>query len=106
MYRMRAHYGLGREAVQHALLQPLRPDRSSVTGRVALEGKITHITDVLADPEYHATDHQQAFGYRTILGVALLRDGTMVGVLSLTRDEVRPFTDKQMALATTFADQP
>jgi len=102
---MRAHYGLGREAVQHALLQPLKAGRSSVTGRVALEGKITHITDVLADPEYHATDHQQAFGYRTILGVPLLRDGTMVGVLSLTRDEVRPFTDKQMALATTFADQ-
>jgi len=87
------------------LLQPLKAGRSSVTGRVALEGKITHITDVLADPEYHATDHQQAFGYRTILGVPLLRDGTMVGVLSLTRDEVRPFTDKQMALATTFADQ-
>jgi two-component system, NtrC family, sensor kinase len=105
LYRMRAHYGLGREAVQHALLQPLKAGRSSVTGRVALEGKITHITDVLADPEYHATDHQQAFGYRTILGVPLLRDGTMVGVLSLTRDEVRPFTDRQMELGTTFADQ-
>jgi GAF domain-containing protein/DNA-binding response OmpR family regulator/HAMP domain-containing protein len=105
LYRMRAHYGLGREAVQHALLQPLRLDRSSVTGRVALDGKIAHIPDVLADPEYRATDHQQAFGYRTIIGVPLLRDGTMIGVLSLTRDEVRPFTNKQMELATTFADQ-
>ena len=104
-YRMRAHYGLGREAVQHGLLQPLRLDRSSVTGRVALDGKIIQIPDVLADPEYHTTDHQQAFGYRTILGVPLLRDGTMVGVLSLTRDEVSPFTDKQIELVTTFADQ-
>ena len=105
LYRMRAHYGLGREAVQHGLLQPLRLDRSSVTGRVALDGKIIQIPDVLADPEYHTTDHQQAFGYRTILGVPLLRDGTMVGVLSLTRDEVSPFTDKQIELVTTFADQ-
>ena len=69
VYRMRAHYGLAREAVQYALLQPLRPDRSSVTGRVVLDGKAIHIPDVLADPEYHATDYQRAFGYRTILGV-------------------------------------
>jgi transcriptional regulator with GAF, ATPase, and Fis domain len=62
VYRIRAHYGLAREAVQYALLQPLRPGRSSVTGRVALEGKAIHIPDVLADPEYHATDYQQAFG--------------------------------------------
>ena len=105
VYRMRAHYGLGREAVQHGLLQPLRLDRSSVTGRVALDGKIIQIPDVLADPGYHATDHQQAFGYRTILGVPLLRDGTMMGVLSLTRNEVNPFTEKQIELVTTFADQ-
>ena len=105
LYRMRAHYGLGREAVQHRLLQPLRLDRSSATGRVALDGKIIQIPDVLADPEYHVTDHQQAFGYRTILGVPLLRDGAMIGVLSLTRNEVSPFTDKQIALVATFADQ-
>ena len=105
LYRMRAHYGLGREAVQHRLLQPLRLDRSSVTGRVALDGKIIQIPDVLADPEHHMTDHQQAFGYRTILGVPLLRDGAMIGVLSLTRDKVSPFTHKQIELVTTFADQ-
>ena len=90
VYRIRAHYGLAREAVEYALLQPLRPDRSSVTGRVALDGKAIHIPDVLADPEYHATDYQQAFGYRTILGVPLLRDGTMIGVFSLTRDRGEP----------------
>ena len=87
------------------MLQPLRPGRSSVTGRVALEGKAIHIPDVLADPEYHATDYQQAFGYRTILGVPLLRDGATIGVFSLTRVEVSPFNEKQMELVTTFADQ-
>jgi two-component system NtrC family sensor kinase len=105
VYRIRAHYGLAREAVQYALLQPLRPGRGSVTGRVALDGKATQILDVLADPEYHATDYQQALGFRTILGVPLLRDGATIGVFALTRVEVSPFTDKQIELVTTFADQ-
>ena len=105
VYRIRAHYGLAREAVQYALLQPLRPGRSSVTGRAALDSKTIHIPDVLADPEYHASDYQQAFGFRTILGVPLLREGTAIGVFSLTRDEVNPFTEKQIDLVTTFADQ-
>ena len=105
VYRIRAHYGLAREAVEYALLQPLRPDRSSVTGRVVLDGKIIHIPDVLADPEYQATNYQQAFGFRTILGVPLLRDGATIGVFLLNRGEVSPFTDKQIELVTTFADQ-
>jgi two-component system NtrC family sensor kinase len=105
VYRIRAHYGLAREAVQYGLLQPLRPGRSSVTGRVALDGKAIHIPDVLADPEYHATDYQQAFGFRTILGVPLLRDGATIGVFCLTRVEVSPFNDKQIELVTIFADQ-
>ena len=104
-YRIRAHYGATREAVQYALLHPLRADRSSATGRVALEGKTIHIPDVLADPEFHATDYQQAFGARTTLGVPLLRDGTTIGVFTLGRHEVKPFTDKQIELVTTFADQ-
>jgi two-component system, NtrC family, sensor kinase len=105
VYRIRAHYGLTQEAVEYALLQPLRPGHSSAVGRVALEGKTIQIPDVLADPEYHAMDYQQAFGYRTILGVPLLRDGKAIGTLSLLRDEVSPFTDKQIELVTVFADQ-
>ena len=76
-----------------------------MTGRVALEGRVIHIPDVLADPEYRATDYQQVFGYRTNLGVPLLRDGRTIGVFSLTRSEVKPFTDEQIELVTTFADQ-
>jgi GAF domain-containing protein len=70
-----------------------------------LEGRPVHIPDVLADPEYHATVYQQAFAYRTALGVPLLREGSTIGVFALTRDEVNPFTDKQIELVTTFADQ-
>jgi two-component system, NtrC family, sensor kinase len=105
VYRIRAHYGLAREAVEYAQLQPLRPGPNSVTGRVALEGKAIQVPNVLADPEYHATDFQRVFGYRTLLGVPLLRDGTTIGVFAFQREEVSPFTDKQIELATTFADQ-
>src|SRR6516164_6445977 len=69
VYRVRAIYGFSREAEQYALEHPLRPDRGSTTGRVALEGKTVHIPDVLADPEYTATDYQKAFGYRSTFGV-------------------------------------
>ena len=104
-YVVRANYGFTAEAIRWAVEHPLRPGRESMTGRVALEGKAIHIPDVLADPEYKAMGHQQAFGYRTNLGVPLLRQGTTIGVFALTRDAVNPFTDKQIALATTFADQ-
>jgi GAF domain-containing protein len=105
VYRLRANYGFAREGVEYALEHPLQVARSSLTGRVVLEGRPIHIPDVLADPEYRATDYQQAFGYRTCLGVPLLREGTTIGVFALTRDEVNAFTDKQIELVTTFADQ-
>ena len=76
-----------------------------MTGRVALEGRAIHIPDVLADPEYRATDYQEVFGYRTNLGVPLLREGSTIGVFSLTRNEVKPFSEEQIELVTTFADQ-
>src|SRR5262249_21084609 len=105
VYRQRANYGFAREGVEYTLKHPLQVDRGSLTGRVVLEGRPIHIPDVLADPEYRATDYQQALGYRTCLGVPLLREGTTIGVFALTRDEVNPFTDKQIELVTTFADQ-
>ena len=104
-YRVDAKYGFSREAEQYAAEHPLRPDRGSVTGRAALEGKTIHIPDVLADHEYHATGYQKAVGIRTSLGVPLQREGTTIGVFALTREKVNPFTDKQIELVTTFADQ-
>src|SRR5262249_54398381 len=105
LYWNRANYGFSQEAARYALEHPLQPDRGSATGRVALEGKAIHIPDALADPDYQVTGYQQAFGYRTILGVPLLREGTTIGVFILTRYKVNPFTDKQIELVTTFADQ-
>jgi GAF domain-containing protein len=105
LFRFGANYGFSREAQQYALEHPLQAGRGSVTGRVALEGRAIHIPDVLADPEYDATGYQKAFGFRTNLGVPLLREGTTIGVFALTRDEVNPFSEKQIELVTTFADQ-
>ena len=105
LYRLGASYGYSREMEQYAFEHPLRPDRDSVTGRAALEGRTIHIPDVLADREYQATGYQKAVGFRTSLGVPLLREGTTIGVFTLMRDEANPFTEKQIQLVTTFADQ-
>jgi signal transduction histidine kinase len=104
-YRLAANYGFSPEAEAYARDHPLKPGRGSVTGRVALEGKRIHVPDVLADPEYQEGGYQTAFGYRTNLGVPLLREGVTIGVFVLTRDEVNPFTDSQIELVTTFTDQ-
>jgi len=84
---------------------PHPPSRESIIGRTLLEGKVVHLRDVLADPDYRMTEMQSKLGYRTGLGVPLVREGVAVGVLALTRAKVRPFTDKQIELLTTFADQ-
>ena len=77
-----------------------------MTGRTLLEGKVTHVPDVHADPDYTFSEAQRLSGDpRTFLGVPLLREGKPVGALVLLRRNVRPFTDKQIELATTFADQ-
>ena len=104
LYRTAAPCGFSPELTQYAKEHPLRPDRGSMTGRAALEGRAIHVPDVLADPEYTASGYQ-SFGYRTALAVPLLREGATIGVFVLTRDAVNPFTDKQIELVTTFADQ-
>jgi GAF domain-containing protein len=91
--------------VKHAADHPLRPGRGSLVGRTALERKPVHISDCLTDREYSAMDYQAAGQYRTMLGVPLLREGLPIGVIGLLRAAVRPFTDRQIELVTTFADQ-
>ena len=86
---------------------PMVPGRGSLAGRVLLEGKPAHVVDVLADPEYTLGGGvaQRKGGYRTGLAVPLLREGNPIGILFLFRATVRPFTDKQIELVATFADQ-
>jgi two-component system, NtrC family, sensor kinase len=80
------------------------PGRSGVVGRVLLEGKSVQISDVFNDPEYAFREFARRGGFRTILGVPLLREGTPIGLFVLHRAAVRPFTDKQIKLVETFAD--
>ena len=81
------------------------PGRSGVVGRVLLEGKSVQIADVFDDPEYEYREFARRGGFRTILGVPLLREGSPIGVFVLHRAAVRPFTDKQIKLVENFADQ-
>jgi len=100
-----AEYGLSPAYTEYLRTQPVIPERGTAMGRALLEGKVVHISDVLADSEYTFAEGQKLSGFRTIITVPMLRDGTVIGVLGLTRREVRPFTDKQIELVTTFADQ-
>jgi GAF domain-containing protein/DNA-binding response OmpR family regulator/anti-sigma regulatory factor (Ser/Thr protein kinase) len=104
-YELAACRGYSAEYEQHMRHHRLAPVRDSLVGRIALEGRMVHIPDVLADPEYKQPEQQRLGCWRTMLGVPLLREGAPFGALTLTRSTVRPFTDKQIELLTTFADQ-
>ena len=82
-----------------------RPERGSAMGRALLEGAPVQIVDVLDDPEYELSDAQRLAGFRTLLGVPLLRDGEPIGVLSIWRKRVQAFTAPEISLVSTFADQ-
>jgi signal transduction histidine kinase len=98
-------YGFPVDYLEFVRTVPLTAGRGSVMGRTLIEGKAVQVPDILADPEYMYLDHQEKSGARTILGVPLLREGNPIGVVLLYRQEVRPFTEKQIGLVTTFADQ-
>ena len=100
-----ASHGSPTEYDEYMQSRPIEPDRGTVSGRVLLEGKPVHIPDVQTDPEYTMVDISRRTGYHTILGLPLLREGNPIGVVILGRTAIRPFTEKQIELATTFADQ-
>jgi GAF domain-containing protein len=104
-YRQAATYGHPPEFKAHVEANPLPPGRGSIVGRVITEGRTVQVADVLVDPSYKMTEQAKMGGIRTVLGVPLLREGTPIGVIILQRKTVRPFTDKQIELVATFADQ-
>jgi len=105
LFHLAASHGFSGEFIEYQKQNPIPLGRGSLTGRTALERKMVHIPDVLADPEYTWTKSVELAGFRTMLGIPLLREGIPIGVIALLRSTVRPFTDKQIELVTTFADQ-
>ncbi|THD68150.1 MAG: GAF domain-containing protein [Bradyrhizobium sp.] len=99
-------YGFTAEFMDHVRDTPAKPERGTITGRTLLEGKVVHVPDVHIDPDYTFSKAQKLSGDpRTILGVPLLREGQPVGAIVLRRRVVRPFTERQIELVRTFADQ-
>jgi GAF domain-containing protein len=99
-------YGFTSQFMDYVKDIPVRPERATITGRTLLEGKVIHVPDVHADPDYTFSEAQKLSGDPcTFLGVPLLREGKPVGALVLVRRTMRPFTNKQVELVTTFADQ-
>ena len=105
VYRGVADSGTTLEHREYIRRSPVRVDRSTVVGRVVLERRTIHFPDILVDPEYQWAEAQRIARFRTVLGVPMLRGGEPMGAFFIWREEVRPFTDKQIELVTTFADQ-
>ena len=103
-YRAEA-YGFSPEFIEHVKDLPIKPERRTAQGRALLEGKIVNIPDVLNDPEYNWAKAQELGNFRTVLAVPMLREGVPIGVLSLARTQVQPFSNRDIELVTTFADQ-
>jgi signal transduction histidine kinase len=100
-----ANFGFSQEMAALLVAKPVPAGHGTLAGRTACEGRPVHIPDVLADPAYTYAEGQRVAGYRSMLGVPLLREGTSIGVVILVRKVARPFTEKQIKLVTTFADQ-
>jgi GAF domain-containing protein len=105
-YRLAANFGFAPEFVKYVGQVLIEPGRNTLVGRTVLEGRTVHIPDIRTDPEYAWSEAiERSGGVRTLLGVPLMREGVPIGVFNLARVTVRPFTDKQIELVSTFADQ-
>ena len=104
-YPLAATFGLTQQQSEHFSSYSEIPDRGSVFGRAILENRTIHVPDILADHEYNRPHLQEFIRVRAALGVPLVREGTVIGVFTLQRKKPHPFTEKQIELVTTFADQ-
>jgi GAF domain-containing protein/anti-sigma regulatory factor (Ser/Thr protein kinase) len=104
-YRLAAINSSKADYVKWLMDHPISPSRGTLVGRVSLEKQTVHIPDNASDPEYTWSESRERGGFRTMLGVPLILDDVVVGVVALVRRIVQPFSDKQIALITTFANQ-
>src|SRR5262249_2097812 len=104
-FRAQAHFGISSAHMELMERTPIKAGRGRAIGRVLQEKTTIHILDAQSDPDYELVEVRKLGEFRTMLGVPLLREGVPIGVFVLMRRTVRPFTDKQIELATTFADQ-
>jgi len=104
VYRPVANYGMESEDWAAVRQRTHVPGQGSIAGRVTLEGKVVHVADIRADPDL-AVPEAVAAGGRTMLGVPLLREGAVLGTITLGRKRVEPYTERQIELVRTFADQ-
>jgi PAS domain S-box-containing protein len=105
LYYIAACHGLSEEATEFVLSHPVASGRGTVSGRAALERRSVHVSDVLEDPEYTYNEAQKLAGYRSLLAIPLLREDALIGIFSIHRTRVDPFTPKEIELASSFADQ-
>jgi class 3 adenylate cyclase len=105
VYRVAAFTSFGPEYERMVREHVYEPGRGSVLGRTVLEREVVHIVDILEDPDYSLTKMQSAGGYRTALGVPMLKDGEPIGAIGVGRNRVEPFSEAEIALVRTFADQ-
>ncbi len=105
VYRLAVSFGATPEFEAHIAGIPVRPERGYLIGRVVLERQPVQILDAAADPDYQQAESRRLGGYRTMLGVPMLRAGEVVGAIVVWRLEVRAFTDKQVDALMSFADQ-
>jgi signal transduction histidine kinase len=103
--RLQAESGCTQAFVDFMQANPIRPGRETITGRVFMDGKPVHVADVQQDPEYNFGQAPTIGAYRAVLAVPLMRDGAVEGVLLLGRPEPGPFSQRQLDLVQTFADQ-
>ena len=99
------NYNFSNDWVEFTKRHPIKVGRSSVVGRALMEGRVVQVADVLSDPEYTYVEPALRAGYRTFLAAPMMRDGNATGVLVVARRRVEPFTERQIDLISTFADQ-
>jgi len=105
MYHLVAAHGVSTEVKEFIFAHPPTADRGTISGRVASERRAVHVPDVMQDPQFTYKEATKLAGARTMLGIPLQREDTLVGIFVLARRHVEPFTDKEIELVATFADQ-